>query len=114
MSDDRGDFLKADVVMQVSIDVFNDPVHGWGRKDAQVFVPVWCMPTEEFDESHDKCTSRDLGTHVVRHSTACRAGKPHHAVSEHRIVARQEMRVIARHIRLIRSGKIDQMLSGYF
>jgi len=100
--------------MQVSVDVFNDPVHCWGRKDDEVFVPVRRIPTEEFDESQDKCTSRDLGTHIVRHSTACRAGKPHHAVPEHRIFTRHEMGVIARHIRPIRSGKIDQMLSGHF
>jgi len=102
------------MMMQVRVDVFNDPVHYWGWKDADVFMPVRRMPTDEFDESQDKCTSHDLGTHVVRHSTACRRGKPHHAVSEHRIFARHEMQVIAWQIRLIRSGKIDQMPSGYF
>jgi hypothetical protein len=112
--DERGNLLKADVVMQVSVDVLNDPVHCWERKDAEVFVPVRRMPTEGFDESQDECTSRDLGPQIVCDSTACRTGKPHHAVSEHCIFARHEMRVIAWHIRLIRSGKSEQMPSGYF
>jgi hypothetical protein len=111
---ERSDFHEADMTMYVRVNVFSDPVDYRVWKDAAVFMPVRRIPTEEFDESQDKCPSRDLGTHIGRHPAACGTGKPHHAVSKHRIFARQEMRVIAWHIRLIRSGKIDQLPTGYF